>query len=216
MQSAIKIAVERDELPEIFNPDEAVRVELYAQNIISSYVSASPEQRASGADWYAAAARLAGVIASVTGITFSQAAAVLAVTSPSVSWANQVKYTLPFVEAVLAGAAPRSVKGPFYGANKDKAGRILAGDMSALSGVKVTAFYRNICGNHDEATVDRHALRIALARDLNPEQCKVLLNPRSRERVLVVAAYHLAARRLGQSVAIVQAVTWVVFRGKAD
>ena len=31
-----------------------------------------------------------------------------------------------------------------------------------------------------------------------------------------LAAYHLAARRLGVAVALVQAVTWVVFRGSAN
>jgi hypothetical protein len=217
MQATIKHAVDRDELDALFTADERVRLELYTDNIINTYLAASPAEREAGLDWYPSAARLAHRIALACGLSFKQAAAVLAVTSPSVSWGNQVKYTLPFVEAVLAGADARSVKGPFYGANKVKAARILLdGDLSALSGVKVTAFYRNICGDHDEATIDRHALRIALNKDLNPEQCKVLLNPRSRERVLVMAAYHLAARRLGIAVALVQAVTWVVFRGSAN
>lgn len=216
MQTTIKTAVENNELDAIFSDEERQRVARYTQNIVDTYLDATPAQLSDGISWYPRAARLAETIASVTGITFAQAAAVLAVTSPSVSWANQVKFTLPFVQAVLSGADARSVKAPFYGENKAKAARILAGDFSALTGVKVEAFYRNICGDHTLATIDRHALRIALKQELSPEECKVLLNKRSRERIVALAAYHLAARRLGVAVALVQAVTWVVFRGSAN
>jgi hypothetical protein len=216
MQSTIKYAVDHEELCAIFSDAERARVHLYASNIVDTFERATPHQKAAGLYWYDEARGLAARVAREAGISLQTAAAVIAVLSPSVSWSNQVNYTLPFVEAVLAGADARKVKGPFYGTNKEKAARILAGDFTALRGVKVEMFYQNILGKHDVATVDRHALRIAVGADLSPDECSAWLQPKNRKRLEIVAAYHLAARRLGYAVALVQAVTWVVFRGKAD
>lgn len=218
MQTTIKNAIATDNIAILFDSAAQIaRVIGYADNIAQSFYSASDEEMSGGLDWYPRAYQFAVELSNETGLTIEQCAAVLAVTSPGVSWGIQHSYTLGFINGVLDGKAPRKVKGPFYGANKEKAARIILDeDFSALHGPKVEAFYRNIMGNHSLATVDRHALRVALARDCEPHECAELLSARSRKRVEVLAAYHLAAKNLGYEVALVQAVTWCVWRGKAD
>ena len=215
MQPTIKFAVERDELSEIFTDAELDRVLTYADNIERLFLDGDAVLRASGLYWYDEARGLAASVARATGITLEQAIRVIAVLSPCTSWANQVKFTLPFVQAVLAGADPHKVRAPFTGANKIKAGRIIAGDLDAISGVKVEMFAANIRGENDVATVDRHAYRIAIGREATSQECSAALTTKSRERLVVVAAYHLAAKRLGYAVANVQAATWTIFRGTA-
>jgi hypothetical protein len=215
MQATIKSAVYHNELETIFNDAELALVAEYADNIERLYRDGDAELRASGLYWYDEANLLARRLAAQTGLSVEQTASVLAVLSPCTSWSNQVNFTLAFIEAVLAGADAHSVRAPFTGANKIKAGRIIAGDLSALRGVKVEMFYANIMGENDCATVDRHALRIALGREATSLECASILTAKSRQRLCVVAAYHLAAKRLGHGVANVQAATWTIFRGTA-
>jgi hypothetical protein len=215
MQNAIADAVNTDQLDGMFDQDAVERIESYTHNIVSTFARGNDDQIEAGLVWYPNARNEAARVASECDISLDCAAHIIAVLSPSVSWGNQVNYTIPFVKAVQNGASAYGVKAPFYGANKAKAARILDGDFSALSGVKVEAFYRNIMGGTDVATIDRHALRVALGRDASPSECSALLSKKSTARLEVIAAYHLAAARLGYDVASVQAVTWVVFRGKA-
>ncbi len=215
MQNAIADAVNTGTLDGMFDQNAVERIEEYTHNIVSTFARGTDEQIDAGLVWYPNAMQEAFRVSEECGITIDTAAHIIAVLSPSVSWGNQVNYTIPFVRAVQHGADAYGVKAPFYGANKVKAARILDGDYSALQGVKVEAFYRNISGTTDVATIDRHALRVALGRDASPSECSALLRKKSEARLEVIAAYHLAAARLGYDVASVQAVTWVIFRGKA-
>jgi hypothetical protein len=215
MQATIKAAVNNNELDAIFNDAERALIAEYADNIERLFNDGDAELRNGGLFWYDEANLLARRLAAQTGLSVEQTASVLAALSPCTSWANQVNFTLSFIEAVQAGADPHSIRAPFTGANKIKAGRIINGDLSALKGVKVEMFRDNILGATDVATVDRHALRIALGRDATSLECASILTQKSRQRLCVVAAYHLAAKRIGFPVANVQAATWTIFRGKA-
>lgn len=216
MQTAIIDSVRNDTLAALFTPDEVSTIARYAANIRAFYRAATPEQLLSGRGWYAEAHQFAVTIAREYGLTVRNAAAIIAVTSPSVSWANQLNYTRAMLDSILRGDA--KIVGPFYNANKEKARRIVNGENAddVVSGVKVTAFWANVYGDGSVVTVDRHALRVALNADLDPEQCKVLLQPKSRIRLMALAAYHLAALQLAELPHIVQAVTWVVWRGTAE
>src|SRR5215212_8140653 len=215
MQLTIKTAVHADELSTIFNDAELALIAEYADNIERLYRDGDAELCASGLYWYDEANLLARRLAAQTGLSVAQTASILAVLSPCTSWSNQVNFTLSFIEQVQAGADAHGVRAPFTGANKVKAGRIIAGDLTALRGVKVEMFRDNILGKNDCATVDRHALRIALGREATSLECASILTAKSRQRLCVVAAYHLAAKRIGHPVANVQAATWTIFRGKA-
>jgi hypothetical protein len=215
MQTTIKTHADTETLEMIFTPAAMDRIETYVENILSTFARGNDEQINAGLVWYGVAKNEAQRVANECEITLDTAAHILAVLSPSVSWGNQVNYTIPFIRAVQNGASAHGVKAPFFGANKVKAARILDGDFSALSGVKVEMFYANIMGDGSVATIDRHALRVALGMDASPEKCRELLSAKSTARLEVIAAYHLAAARLGYDVASVQAVTWVIFRGRA-
>lgn len=209
--------VRNDELDAEFSAVELRTIRRYAGNIKAAYNAADAQQLSDGRQWYARARAFAVELSRAYGYSVEQMCALIAVTSPSVSWAAQLKYSAPLIEAIIRG--DDTLPGPFYGANKEKARRILEGEPveRVVSGEKVSAFFANIYDRHsDVVTVDRHALRVALCEDLSPEECKALLGKSSRTRLMVLAAYHLAAQELGELAYVVQAVTWVVYRGAAN
>lgn len=209
-------AVNAGNLAASFSAADIAQIEAYAANIVATFHRAGAAELDAGAAWYGEARAFAVRIAHDYGLSVAAAAGVIAVTSPSASWAAQLKYTGPLIEAIQRG--DESLPGPFYGANKAKARRIVEGEpaLDVVSGEKVSAFFWNIYDTEsDLVTVDRHALRVALAEDLSPDECKPLLSKASKTRQLVLAAYHLAAEQLGLRACVVQAITWVVYRGSA-
>lgn len=210
-------AADSQALYDLFGDDAHNRIVDYAHNIIGAYRRATRQQLKDGLTWYNAARTFAVELAETYQLTVEQAVGVLAVMSPGVSWTMQLKYTAAFMTHIQNGGTPSDAPGPFTGENKRKAARIMYGEepTAVLKGVKVTAFYRNILGDHSGVTVDRHALRVAIGQDLTPDECKPWLRPSCPGRREVVAAYHLAARYLKVDVALGQAVTWVVYRADA-
>src|SRR5262245_26877398 len=118
MQSTIKFAVEHNTLGEIFSDDEMLLIAEYADNIERLFNDGDAVLRASGLYWYDEAHGFAARLARQTGLSIEQTASVLAALSPCTSWANQVNFTLSFIQAVQAGADPHAVRAPFTGANK--------------------------------------------------------------------------------------------------
>lgn len=194
-----------------FKTDELATISEYVQNIIATYNRADADCLANGGGWYKYAQVFCESIAADVGLDLDTVAAVVAVLSNNVTWKQQVTYTAPFIRAVLAGTPPEQSPGNFLRVGKLKAARIIGGELSALSGPKVTCFYHNICGRYHLATIDRHAIRIALGR--NTDEAETQKYAKGRKRLLIDAAYHEAARQLGGDVAIIQAITWCVYRG---
>jgi hypothetical protein len=194
-------------------PHEVEFVEKAAARIVAHYEAADADTRAHGIDWYVGEGRgLAERVAKETGITFAEAAAVVAICSPRTRWDLQVKNTSRMVEHFLrGGSAETAPAGALFTASRERARQLLAtGDFSIVGGPKVGPFFRNICGDFTVVTVDVWALRVVLGREANEDT----LNPwtKGRRHSLVQAAYHKAAELLGVNVAAVQAVTWVVIR----
>jgi hypothetical protein len=192
-------------------------ITFYADRLVKTYESASEDVRLAGASWYTVkAATLAATVAEECRISFEEAAAIVAVCSPRTRWGVQTDYTVAMVNHLLDGGAVETApRASLYFAGIEKAQRILAGDFEAVHGPKVEPFYRNICGDGTVVTLDVWAIRAALG---NTKLGEDAINPwtKGRKRMLLDAAYHRAAGRIGECVAAVQAVVWVVIRGAVD
>lgn len=194
-----------------FTPAEADIIGDYAARIVWAFDSASAAQVEEGTIWYRYAQGFAQQIADDTSISLEAAAGVIAVTSNNVKWATQVQWTAPLIRDLLAGIPHREARGPFFFHGKERAARVLAGDYSAISGEKIVPFWRNISGDYSLATIDRWAVRVAVGYFTQERETQGFM--RGRKRLLLDAAYHLAADVLNLDVAILQAITWCVVRG---
>lgn len=172
------------------------------------------------ATWYRdVAARDCINIAGETGIPFRIVAATMAILSPGPRYAQNVTDTGNICRWAMRGfrAAPPTVT--TYGANARKAATLLEDYMAGadrdadpapyVSGPKVTAFYRNIIGECEHVTLDRHAVRpLSKAGKDTPTN--------KAERARMTAAYVKAAARVGLTPSAFQAVVWVAVRGAAE
>jgi hypothetical protein len=186
--------------------------------LLRIYTSA-PASALAAADWYRdIAARDCESIAAETDIPFRTVAAAMAILSPGPQYAVNVSDTRRFCQWAAVG--PFSLPVPSastYGPNREKAARMLArctspngGDPSEfVSGPKVTAFWRNICGDLEHVTLDRHAVRPISKSGKDMPTGKV-------ERARMEDAYRRAAAKVGLHPAEFQAVIWVAVRGAAE
>jgi hypothetical protein len=183
------------------------------QNIISVYESADEDNIERGHNWYAETLKYCTMAAEMLGYEPQHAVGAYAVISPSLDKEQNDKQFVKGLVAHRMGIDIREVKIGVYGEkNRVKFGRCLEGDLTAVSGPKVTSFYNNIMGNPDHVTVDRWAVRIALGVPDLPEKKSV---PSSKGCYNAIqAAFVDAAERLGNTPHRVQARTWEVWRGK--
>jgi hypothetical protein len=177
--------------------------------ILTMYRKASPDQVMQGIAWYSTARKLAIRLARKYGVTKQCAAGVIAALSPQVSWVKNKEYAAVILSAKLMGSpmpATKCILG-----NWRKAWRIATGahPLTVLSGPKVTAFYRNICGKNDTSvTVDIWAYRVA---DPMPT---VGLTPVQYRKIS--SAYQTVAKTLGIVPAHLQAICWIAIRGTGE
>jgi len=133
-------------------------------NLLAVYAHADAATRHAGRTWYPQAHATAGALANLHGVTLYVAAAVIAALSPSIAWETNVAAAATVLAAVQAGAATARISG--YNVNRERAFYIArTGDVTALVGPKVTAFYHNIAYPElaGPVTIDRHMLRAWLA-----------------------------------------------------
>ena len=195
-----------------FKANETELIEHYAEKLVAIYQNT--ESRESGLNWYEHARELAASIAAETGVSMKAAAAVIAVCSPNMRWESQVAYTAPLVRYLRAGGDPYGSQCPpaaLYRTNIEKARRIIfEGDLDAVRGEKVTAFYRNIIGDKSVVTLDVWAIRACIGR--GADEKAIAPYTRGRKRLILEAAYHKAAALVGETVADFQAVIWCAVR----
>lgn len=194
-------------------PAELDTARAFADRIVAVFDGASEEVRAAGLDWYAGKARgLAQSVAETCHISFAAAAAVIAVCSPRTKWERQEAFTARMV------AHLRTTNGDVLGAPRactfvgqvEKAWRVLNGELDAVSGPKVGPFFENICGNETVVTLDVWAIKALIGRDADENE--VNRWAKGRRRLVLEGAYHMAAERLGVTVARAQAVVWECVR----
>lgn len=187
----------------------APATEVMIANIVSTFESASTDDKINGKDWYADARHLA---ATLDPKDVERAAAVIAVLSPMLSWPLNVKAA----QDIYAGRPFRGLK---KNGAKAEAIRDGADPHKIVSGAKVTSFWKNIADPSaaEAVTVDRHAIDIAFGR-VTDDATRGKVTGRKGEYVRVASAYLAAAEILSERTGVkwegseVQAVTWVHWR----
>lgn len=184
---------------------------LHTRNITAVFRSADADLIAEGIAWYADANRIADALATKYDVPMHVAAGVLAALSPLNSWGNNVNIGARML------ASGGTLDSGYLKANLAKARAIMAtGSLDALSGLKVTNFYQSIISAGAEGvTIDRHAWCIAhndrsRTNDipkLSPKRYAEIADKYRRAAVILSAEYGMPL-----SPAVVQAVTWVVWR----
>jgi hypothetical protein len=181
------------------------------RHVTAVFRTASAMQLADGIKWYADAHEFAAEIAEIGGVTVDVAAGVIAALSPLNSWGHNQVLARRFMEngGLTAGYLPAMLA---------KARAIYAGAdiLATLNGQKITNFYRSILSaGADGVCIDRHAFSIA------HNVRTVDLPSLSGKRYAAIAETYVKAaailtRETGQylSPAVVQAVTWTVWRNR--
>lgn len=169
--------------------------------LVATYQGAPPDAMQAGTMWYATARGTVQRLSREYGVTRAVAAGVVSALSPRLQWAVNVRAA----EVVLGGDIPRGV----FKTSLSKALRITRGGerpLVVLSGPKTRAFYRALMGDDSAAVVDVWVLRaVRWTR-------KVTAKAYAR----IARALAAAAAVVGVSVAVLQAVAWVVVRGRAQ
>lgn len=182
------------------------------RRILAVWGTATDAHMDAGRTWYATARVHAETIAANNGLAIETATAVIAHLSPRTSWQRNLK------GAYALCADPTMVKPAGCMRNNVYAAkRALASDRPAdtLNGPKVRAFYANIRGDETAVTVDTWAVRIAIGNGMLQSEIEKRLS-RVGSYDAVAHAYRVAAQRAGVSPAVMQAVTWVAARGRAN
>lgn len=176
---------------------------------VREYGRATERDKQQGWDWYRSAREFALTLQSGTGYSLEQIAGVIAVLSPNVPWDLNMTVARNAVDLHSQeghGASADHVRGAGYTINKSKALRILDGDLTALSGPKVTAFAAAIQGAEDAVTIDLWMLRVAGIDE------EVTMTP--QRQVAVERALRSAAELTGETPATFQAIVWSAVRNR--
>jgi hypothetical protein len=177
-----------------------------AANIEAVYDASTPAERLEGHNWYPEALELAATIADTFGFTVEQAAKVIAATSAATGWSQNQTQAYRAVSAyVRTGREFPEGIGLRSGRQWKSICEILEGTYKGSS-PKWSAFAANILGEKDAVTVDRHAMRIAMADGTKYDSCTIV-NYRK-----IAEAYRMAADSRGIAPRDMQAITWVSYR----
>ncbi|MBV9923177.1 MAG: hypothetical protein JOY78_20320 [Pseudonocardia sp.] len=170
-------------------------------NIVRVFARATEQDMLDGKCWYAEAQALAQELATAGDLTVLQAACVIAHLSPRQTWSVNKRMAR---ELVSTG----QTKGLGGAISRAKAAMV-ADDPFATFGKapKTRAFAANIAGDMHAVTIDVWALRVAGVAEAQLGRVGVY--------EAVAHCYRLAAKRFGITPAQMQAVTWVVARGRA-
>lgn len=184
---------------------------LHTRNITAVFRSADAALIEEGIAWYSDARLIAEAFAAKHHVSLTVSAGVLAALSPLNSWGSNVNIAARML------ASGGTLERGYLHANLAKARRIMAeGTVDALGGLKVNNFYASIIsGGAEGVTIDRHAWCIA-HNDRSKSNNIPSLSPKRYAEI--AERYERAARILSReydmplSAAVVQAVTWVVWR----
>lgn len=181
-------------------------------NILAVIEQATEDELKEGLNWYAEARAWIADVADSTGLPLFTVTQVFAALSPG----NKIDRNLQDTEALCHAITRSDAQARFkatrvgtYNANKVKAWRILHGE-DALRGPKTEAFARNLAGDLEAVTVDRHAFNVAAAGRWIVSEGGPTITPRRYNQV--ADGYRQVADELGITPAQTQAIAWVVWR----
>jgi hypothetical protein len=170
-------------------------------SLLVHYDAADADTRRRGRTWYAEARRECRKIARETGFSYRRVAAVMAITSADARLITNIAWTRQACErrGIASG-------GRYPAQQRPKVWRALYGrnPSAAVSGPKVTAFYRAIVGDNDVLVIDRWASFAAGGpRDRVPN---------ASQRRSIAEAYADTAQACGESLRDFQAIVWIQCR----
>lgn len=185
-------------------PDHDVMV----QNILDVYNSANVDQFLSGQEWYGDSFRIVAALADQYGYSRSIVAGVIAAVSPLNSWGHNINLAGRIIARHAQGIP---VTDGYLKNGLEKANAILSGSNpeDVLKSNKIRNFYFSIltAGLTSAVCVDRHAYSIATG--VRTTDVPSMTDKRYNA---IADAYREAAVILHVDAAIVQAITWVVWR----
>lgn len=177
----------------------------YTRNIRRVLEGATVGEWEAGRTWYETAREFCARQAEKNGRSIATVVAALAALSPSCPWERNQDDLL----GLLKGNP--EYKCSTYGANVAKAQRILAGDLSALSGNKVVSFAECISNPwfSRAVCVDTHAYSIAVGERITSDNTPAL----GRAKYDAIAgAYRQVADTCELLPHQVQAITWLAWK----
>lgn len=182
----------------------------YERNILAVFSRATSADIVDGKVWYPYASQTLATIA--PDWTTEQRAAVCAILSPRVTWReNIIGFTRIYKAAALANRIPPVTAG--LNRNIAKAHKVALGelDTTAVSGPKVSCFYANLSGDLQRVTLDVWAGRAAGLTESETDR-----GIRGKRYDYLERAYVRVAQSLGFEPAELQAICWIVVRGKGE
>jgi hypothetical protein len=185
-------------IPTTASDEEHLR---YANNIVSAYNQATPDQLRRGREWYSTAHQVAEFMAEGN---VRQGAGVIAALSPQKAWSLNVSMAR---RAFDAGRATGHVQDALT-----KVAKIMAGADPAEvlpMTLKTGNFFRLIVDpeDPDAVVIDRHAHDVAVGERYGIKDRGL----HNKNRYATLAhAYREAARVLGQLPSVVQSTAWLV------
>ena len=183
------------------------------ENILNVWGSANERDVESGTAWYENTLELCKQLGEMFSYPTENVVGAYAVISPALDKEMNDKAIMKMVLAHGVWDFDMWPKVGTYGErNRWKAHRCLDGDLSAVKGEKVTAFFNNILGRPQRPTVDRWAVRVALL-DPTLGQDKIAVSSKKVYNQ-IADAYIEAAEMKGVTPAVMQAVTWETMRSR--
>jgi len=176
---------------------EAARLNLgYVNKFLAVYRRSSYLTRIEGIEWYATARRDIRYLSRRLELPFKNVAFAVAALSPKMSW----RHNLQAVENLANGLDAIGMRGPVA-----QARACLSGDLSALSGAKVTAFAFALTGDSSAAVIDRWMMRVI---------CSDRIVPTQKQYGAITKSLRAAAKMVGLDTSAFQAVVWLQVRNK--
>lgn len=182
-------------------------------SILKAFRQATADQIVEGRRWYPEASKALEELRLTSGLQLDSrpVAAICAVLSPRITWQSNLEGVRRILRARRQGS---SICPTVAGVrrNVDKAWTIALGEGSTadVTGPKVSAFYANLCGDLSRVTIDVWAARAAGVADTD-------MSHLDRYRYMYLErAYQVVAAELGFKPAELQAICWIVVRGKGE
>ncbi len=188
--------------------------EQMVENIMAAYYSANARDRENGRNWYPNTLKYCQLVADDFGYPVANVVAAYAIISPSLDKEKNDEQIRIAVECHSLKLDPIDwPKIGVYGMpNRIKANKALSGDIEAVSGPKVTAFFENIMGLPNNPTVDRWAIRIVMGNPFLPEKDAIPSGAKAHRAM--ADAYISAAKRIRALPCVVQSVSWENYRNR--
>ena len=182
--------------------------ERYVNNLLR-LASVAIEQDLDGF-WYVYQRYTLLSIANNYGVSLDTVTYVTATLSPALSWEKNLESVKAFFDEWFGRYGNN--RQTAYGTNVLKCEQYMQGQrQGAPTGRKVSAFYRNLLGDTQALTLDRHAIRAARWGVRNMGKESGVQDICQQEFTVVENAYRKAAKLMEVSPSYLQALIWQLF-----